>query len=56
MSNDTEEPKINVSVYGVNGPAAATFDRGARTLEQIQEVIDARNELSRDPLRNGTGK
>jgi hypothetical protein len=38
-----ERPVINTNVYGKDAPAAAKASEGARSLEQINQAIDARN-------------
>jgi hypothetical protein len=48
------EPKIDISTYGYHhrpAPAAATFRQGATDLAEINEAIEARLELSREPAR-----
>jgi hypothetical protein len=40
------KPTINVSVYGENARAGATFGKGAKDLASIKEMTDARRSLS----------
>jgi hypothetical protein len=41
-------PPIRVSVYGTqNPPAAATFNKGARTIQEIEEATQARRDNQR---------
>jgi hypothetical protein len=40
------KPTINVSVYGENAPAGATFGKGAKDLASVKEMTDARRSLS----------
>jgi hypothetical protein len=41
------KPTINVSVYGENAPAGATFGKGAKKdLASVKEMTDARRSLS----------
>jgi hypothetical protein len=54
MSEQNEQPKVDVSVYGFHNkpaPAAATFRQGATDIAGIEQAADARRELSRDPVR-----
>jgi hypothetical protein len=39
---NTERPEINTNVYGKSAPDAAKAGVGARSLEQINQAIDAR--------------
>jgi hypothetical protein len=47
MSKDQTD-KIFVNVYGTDAPKAAVFNKGARSLKEVQESIDARTELSKE--------
>jgi hypothetical protein len=47
------KPTINVSVYGKDAPAGATFGKGAKDLGSIKEMTDARVNLSKEQSRPG---
>jgi hypothetical protein len=56
------EPKIDVTTYGCQNrpaPTAAEFREGATDIAEINEAIEARLELSREPVssmgRRSTG-
>jgi hypothetical protein len=55
MSNDTENEKILVSVYGTDAPDAAKFGVGATTLAEIEHATEARRELSDAQSTEKTG-
>jgi hypothetical protein len=45
----------NVAGYGKDAPAAATYNRGAKSVAEIAEAAEARRQHGRDLLNRPTG-
>ena len=52
MTKQTTIPKVNVDTYGRNGPDAAKFGKGARTLSEVNQATDMRRNQRPCDYRN----